>query len=279
MPVELEVLRPQLASLFALEREVGRGGMAAVFRARRLADGAVVAVKVLQPEVAAALGGARFLREITFLRRLSHPHILPLLDSGEAGRLIYFVMPLATGESLRARLNRVGPLAVREVTEIGRQMALALDYAHGQNVLHRDLKPENILDHDGRWVLCDFGLARAIEVAGHDSLSPSGIAIGTPTYMSPEQGAGSEALDGRADLYGLACVLYEALAGVPPFTGATPQAVIARHAADPPPKLRVVRPDVPGHVEAAIAWGLAKRPDQRPAAGAELARLLGPAPA
>ncbi len=277
MPITVDKVRVALAARYAIEDEIGRGGMAVVFRATRLADGLSVAVKVLRPEVAATLGPDRFQREIAFLQQLVHPNILPLLESDDAGPFIYFVMPFASGESLKTRIRCAGHLAVDVVVDVACQMAAALDHAHQHNVLHRDIKPENILEHDGRWTLCDFGVARALALAGPDSLSPSGIVIGTPAYMSPEQGAPGTVLDGRSDLYALGCVLYEALAGVPPFTGPTPQAVIARHARERPPSLRVVRPDVPPPVAAALERALAKRPTDRPRSVGELAGLLSPA--
>jgi serine/threonine-protein kinase len=271
---DLEAIRQALAGSYRVEAELGHGGMAHVFRACRVADGAPVAVKVLRPELAMALGPDRFRREIGVLRTLSHPHILPLLEAGESGPHVYFTMPCATGESLRKRLDREGRLSVDQAQEVAEQIGSALDYAHARGVLHRDIKPENILSHDGRWVLCDFGVARAIEAATSERLSPSGIVVGTPTYMSPEQGAADQKLDGRADLYALGCVLYEILAGGPPFTGATPQAIMARHAKEHVPRLTVTRPDVPAHVEAALERALAKRPRDRHRSGAALARAL-----
>jgi serine/threonine-protein kinase len=259
----VESIRTALAPQYAIGEELGHGGMAYVFRARRVADDRPVAVKVVRPEIALALGPDRFTREVGLLRPLNHPHILPLLETGVAGGLLYYTMPCATGESLRTRLDRERRLSVAEVLRIAEQVGSALDYAHDQGVLHRDIKPENVLEFEGCWVLCDFGIARAIETAA-GSLSPSGVVIGTPTYMSPEQGAAVRELDGRADLYALGCVLFECLAGEPPFHGPTPQAIIARHAKERVPSLAVLRRDVPATVQAAIERLLAKQPKDRP---------------
>jgi len=270
------VIRQAFADRFLIERELGHGGMAHVFRARRLDDDATVALKVIRPEISIGIGYDRFRREIALLEALDHPHILPLLETGEIGPYIYYTMPCALGASLKERLIREQRLAVPEVVAIATQIGAALDHAHGRGVLHRDIKPENILWDEDCWLLCDFGIARALEAAGADSLSPSGMVIGTPHYMSPEQGTARKDLDGRSDIYALGCVLYEALAGHPPFTGATPQAVIARHVKDRVPRLRLARPDVPEHVEAAIERALAKKPKDRPrSAGGLGAALLG----
>jgi serine/threonine-protein kinase len=276
--MNLADVRAALADSHTIERELGHGGMACVFRARRRHDDRLVAVKVIRPEIAVGIGYQRFRREIELLMRLDHPHILPLLETGEAGAYLYYTMPCAEGESLKARLTQEGTLPLPDVVVVASQIGMALDYAHAQDVLHRDIKPENILWHADRWTLCDFGVARALEAAAPDSLSPSGMVIGTPQYMSPEQGAAKKRLDGRSDLYALGCVLYEAVAGHPPFTGATPQAIIARHMKERVPSLRAARPDVPEAMAAGIERALAKNPRERPRSGAELARAIAHPP-
>src|SRR5467141_534768 len=274
MPELEERLRAALADRYALERELGRGGMAVVFLARDLRHDRAVAIKVLRHEIAAALGAERFLREIQIAAKLHHPHILPLYDSGAAGELLYYVMPYVEGESLRQRLDRETQLPVDEALAITRQVASALAYAHRHDVVHRDIKPENILLESGEAVVADFGIARASTAAGGDKLTQTGIAIGTPLYMSPEQAAGG-AVDGRSDLYSLACVLYEMLAGHPPFLGGTAQAILARHTADPVPPLRTARATVPPAVEQALGRALAKSPADRYATALQFAEALG----
>ncbi|HTS88921.1 MAG TPA: protein kinase [Gemmatimonadales bacterium] len=274
----MSTLSPELVAAFAdryqLERELGQGGMATVYRAMDLKHQRMVAIKVLRPELAAALGKERFLREITTTANLRHPNILPVFDSGEArdpgsrgdaaGRsYIYYVMPLVEGEGLRDRLSREHQLPVQESLEIAREVADALEYAHGRGVIHRDIKPENILLERGHAVVADFGIARAVTVAGSDRLTETGLAVGTPAYMSPEQSVGEAVLDGRSDLYALACVLYEMLAGEPPFSGPTAQAVIAKRFRDPPPGVRRLRPTVPPAVEQALLTALARAPADR----------------
>src|SRR5882762_379498 len=278
MPELEERLRIALADRYALERELGRGGMAVVFLARDPRHDRAVAIKVLRHEIAAALGGERFLREIQIAAKLHHPHILPLYDSGAAGDLLYYVMPYVEGESLRQRLDRETQLPLEDALAITRQVAGALAYAHRHDVVHRDIKPENILLEAGEAVVADFGIARAITAAGGDKLTQTGMAVGTPLYMSPEQAAGGGAIDGRSDLYSLGCVLYEMLAGHPPFFGATAQAILARHALDPVPPLRTARATVPGAVEQALLRALAKSPADRYATALEFAEALtGPA--
>jgi serine/threonine-protein kinase len=237
--------------------------MARVYRAQDRTRGGDVAIKVLRPELAAALGHERFLREIRIMGRLHHPNILPLLDSGEGGGSLYFIAPYIAG-SLQRRLERDGPLPLAEVTRIARDVAAALDYARQQDVIHRDVKPGNVLLDRERAIVCDFGVARALEVAGGERLiSSSGFAIGTPAYMSPEQATGG-AVDARTDVYGLGCVLYEMLTGEPPFTGPTPQAILARSLAGEIRPMRTVRPEVPAGMEAAIRAALASDRDLRP---------------
>src|SRR2546426_306409 len=275
MPELEERLRIALADRYALERELGRGGMAVVFLARDLRHDRAVAIKVLRDEIAAALGAERFLREIQIAAKLHHPHILPLYDSGAAGDLLYYVMPYVEGKSLRERLDHETQLPLDDALTITRQVAGALTYAHRHDVVHRDIKPENILLEAGEAVVADFGIARAITAAGRDKLTQTGMAIGTPLYMSPEQGAGGGAIDGRSDLYSLACVLYEMLAGHPPFLGGTAQAILARHALDPVPPLRTARGTVSGAVEQALARALAKSPADRYATALQFAEALG----
>jgi TolB-like protein/Flp pilus assembly protein TadD/tRNA A-37 threonylcarbamoyl transferase component Bud32 len=270
-----ETLQPgdRLGS-YEIVRELGRGGMAVVYLARDHKHHRAVALKVLLPELAATLGADRFLREIRIAAGLTHPHILPLHDSGEAAGLLYYVMPYVEGQSLRARLEREGPLPLDEALQIARQVLAALGYAHAHGILHRDIKPENILLDSDHAVVADFGIARAVSAAGEATLTETGLAVGTPVYMSPEQARAEPQLDGRSDLYSLGCVLYEMLAGSPPFMGATPRAVIARHALDPLPSLRTVRPGVPEAVERTVARALAKVPADRFADAQQLASAL-----
>jgi len=275
MPELEERLRIALADRYALERELGRGGMAVVFLARDLRHDRAVAIKVLRHEIAAALGAERFLREIQIAAKLHHPHILPLYDSGAAADQLYYVMPYVDGKSLRERLDQETQLPLEDALTIARQVASALAYAHQHDVVHRDIKPENILLESGEAVVADFGIARAITAAGGDKLTHTGIAIGTPLYMSPEQATGVGALDGRSDLYSLGCVLYEMLAGHPPFFGGTAQAILARHALDPVPPLRTARGTVTGAVEQALNRALAKSPADRYATALQFAEALG----
>jgi len=265
-----------LADQYRLEREVGRGGMATVYLAHDLRHDRPVALKVLRPELGATLGPERFAQEIRIAARLRHPHILPVHDSGEAGGRLWYTMPFVEGESLRQRLAREGPLPVDQAVRIATQVLSALNYAHAHNVIHRDIKPENILLEDGEAVVADFGVARAIAAAGADRLTETGLALGTPAYMSPEQASASRELDGRSDLYAVGCVLYEMLAGQPPFTGVTAQQLLARHALDPVPPLRTVRDTVPDTLERTVTRSLAKVPADRFATAAAFAQALAP---
>ena len=226
-------LADALRDRYLIERELGRGGMATVYLARDLKHDRLVALKVLHPELAATLGPERFLREVQLTARLQHPHILSVHDSGEAAGRLWYTMPFVEGESLRDRLNRERQLSLDEALQIGRDVLAALAYAHSRGVIHRDIKPENILLEAGEAVVADFGIARAISAAGAEHLTQTGMAVGTPAYMSPEQAAAGTALDGRSDLYSVGCVLYEILAGEPPYTGPTPQAVIAKRFLEP----------------------------------------------
>jgi serine/threonine-protein kinase len=248
--------------------------MATVYLAHDLRHDRPVALKVLRPELGATLGPERFAQEIRIAARLRHPHILPVHDSGEAGGRLWYTMPFVEGESLRQRLAREGPLPVDQAVRIASQVLSALNYAHAHNVIHRDIKPENILLEDGEAVVADFGVARAIEAAGEERLTETGLALGTPAYMSPEQATASRALDGRSDLYAVGCVLYEMLAGQPPFTGVTAQQLLARHAMDPVPPLRTVRETVPDTLERTVTRALAKVPADRFPTAAAFAQAL-----
>ncbi len=280
-PSAIDRLRAALAGRYTLEREVGRGGMAIVFLARDVRHDRAVAIKVLRPELAAAVGTERFLREIRVAARLQHPNILPLFDSGEADGSLYYVMPFVEGESLRDRLNREAQLPIDDALRIARHVAHALAYAHSQDVVHRDIKPENILLAEDHCLVADFGIARAITAAGSERLTETGIAVGTPAYMSPEQASAASRIDGRADIYALGCVVYEMLAGSPPFTAPSAQGVLARHTLDPVPPLRTLRRAVASHVELAVLQALEKTPADRFATAqqfaAALARPMAPA--
>ena len=263
MSAQLESLRAALADRYALEREVGHGGMATVYLAQDLKHGRAVAIKVLRPEIAAALGPERFLREIEVAARLTHPHILPLHDSGAAEGALYYVMPYVEGETLRERLEREGQLPLEQAVQIVQEVADALSYAHSRDVVHRDIKPENILFESGHAVVSDFGIARAITQAAGSKLTETGIPVGTPAYMSPEQASGGGPLDGRSDVYSLGCVLYEMLVGEPPYTGPSAQVVIAKRFTDPVPSVRRLRETIPPGIDAAITTALAKSPADR----------------
>ncbi len=263
MDATLERLKAALADRYTIEREIGRGAMAAVYLAEDLKHHRKVAVKVLNPDLAAAVGADRFLREIEIAASLTHPHILGVHDSGEADGFLYFVMPYVEGESLRARLEREGELPIDDAVQIAREVARALDFAHERGVIHRDVKPENILLSAGQAVLADFGIAKAAQDAGEERLTQTGTSVGTPAYMSPEQAAGEADLDGRSDLYSLGCVLYEMLAGRPPFTGSTAQSIIGQHLTAEPTPLTSLRPAVPEAIAATVAGALAKHPADR----------------
>jgi serine/threonine-protein kinase len=272
---EIDDLRAGLGKRYAVEREIGRGGMATVYLARDLKHERSVALKVLRPELLeVGANPERFTREIRFLAGLTHPHILPLHDSGDWRGTPYYVMPLVSGESLRDRLQREGRLPVEDAVRLAVAVASALDHAHRKDVLHRDIKPENILLHEGEPVVTDFGIARAIN-ACCDDLTQLGLTVGTPAYMSPEQASGESELDGRSDMYSLACVLYEMLAGEPPFTGENAMQVMARQVTGTPAPLRAVRPDVPPELDRVVARALAKEPDNRFPTAGEFGRALG----
>src|SRR5712692_4454769 len=248
--------------------------MATVYLARDLKHDRPVALKVLHPELAASLGPERFQREIRLAARLQHPHILSVHDSGETAGQLWFTMPFVEGESLRTRLTRERQLPVEDALRIGREAALALEYAHEHGVIHRDIKPENILlTRDGSTLVADFGIARAFG-GGSDQLTETGMAVGTPAYMSPEQAAGERTLDARTDVYSLGVVLYEMLAGEPPFTGATAQVVLARRFSEAPRSLRSVRETIPEPIDQAVQKALAKAPADRFTTAAQLAQAL-----
>jgi eukaryotic-like serine/threonine-protein kinase len=274
MAEALPSLQAALAGRYAIERELGHGGMASVYLARDLKYDREVALKVLRPELAAVLGAERFLREIRISARLDHPHILTLIDSGESDGFLWYVLPFVHGESLRETLNRERQLGIEQALTITRQVAGALDYAHHQGVIHRDIKPENILLHEGEAMLADFGIAVAVREAGGNRLTESGLSLGTPQYMSPEQATGERALDPRSDVYSLGAVLYEMLTGETPHTGATVQAVIAKLLTERPTRVRTVRDTVPEGVDNAVAKALAKVPADRFQGAAELAAAL-----
>ena len=272
-----DTFRRLLAALgerYALEREIGAGGMATVYLAKDLRHGRNVAIKVVRPELSGPGGIARFLREIELAARLQHPHILPVFDSGtlddgDGGQTPYFVMPFVEGEALRARLGREKQLPVDDAISLAAEVADALAYAHAHGVVHRDIKPENILMSGGHGVIADFGVAKAIESGAAPSgetatgLTQVGLAIGTPQYMAPEQATGRDVIDARADQYSLGCVLYEMLAGSPPFAGGAPQSVLARNMTAPRPHVKKVRPDVPDALEDVVIRAMAIDPADR----------------
>ncbi|HEX6533617.1 MAG TPA: protein kinase [Gemmatimonadaceae bacterium] len=257
------MVRTAIADRYVLDRELGRGGMATVYLAEDRKYGRQVAIKVLRPDVAVSLGAERFLREVGIAARLSHPHIVPLIDSGEIDGTLYYVASYVPGGSLRDRLDREGRLPVRDALRVAREVGLGLDFVHRSGYVHRDVKPDNILFADGQAVLADFGIALACRTANGEALTDAGIAVGTPEYMSPEQASGERDLDNRSDIYSLACVVYEMLAGAPPFSGEGARAIMARHVTETPRPVRVLRPDAPVAVERALVRALAKRPSER----------------
>ncbi len=270
-------LTAALGNQYAIERELGRGGMATVYLAHDRKHHRRVAIKVLRPELTAALGPERFLREIEIAAQFNHPHIVPVYDSGEAQGLLYYVMPYVVGESLRRRLSRQGELPIDEAVEIACEVANALGYAHAQGIVHRDIKPENILLAEGHAIVADFGIARAISAAvsaEHDAVTGTGFVVGTPLYMSPEQVAADLRIDGRSDVYSLGCVMYEMLVGEPPFTGPTPQSVTSQHAIGSVPPIRARRPEVPVKLEQVVMKALQKIPADRFATASEFEAAL-----
>jgi len=262
MGMTFDNIRAALGGRYIIEREIGRGGMAVVYLAKDVQHDRDVAVKVLDHHVSQEFIAERFLREIHVTAKLIHPNIIPLLDSGRLGNVLYYVTPFAAGESLRQRINRERQLPLRDVLRITGEIADALDAAHQAGVVHRDVKPENVLLVSGHAVVCDFGIARALSVVGANTLTGIGVSIGTPSYMSPEQAA-AETVDGRSDIYALGCVMYEMLAGDPPFTGTNMQRVMAQHASTPVPSVRLVRPAIPMSVDLVLAKALEKSPADR----------------
>ncbi|HEX9055287.1 MAG TPA: serine/threonine-protein kinase, partial [Gemmatimonadales bacterium] len=259
-------LQAVLAGRYTIERELGQGGMATVFLAQDVRLGRAVAIKLLDPALTSTIGVERFLREIAITARLNHPHILSLIESGQEGGLVYYVMPHIEGESLRDRLRREPPISVGGAAWIAREVADALTYAHGRGVIHRDIKPENILLSDGHAWVADFGIARAIETCADSvgkALTVTGLPIGTPAYMSPEQVEGRPDVDGRSDVYSLGCVLFELLTGRPPFLGRSARAMMQQHVATPPPSLAELRPDLSPQLTAAVERAIAKSPADR----------------
>jgi serine/threonine-protein kinase len=267
-------LKVALADRYAIESEIGEGGMATVYLARDLKHNRSVAVKVLRPELAAVLGGERFLTEIQTTANLQHPHILPLFDSGETDGFLFYVMPFVEGESLGELLDREKQLPVEEAVRIAKAVASALDYAHRHDVIHRDIKPENILLHDGEPVVADFGIALAVSAAGGGRLTETGLSLGTPHYMSPEQATADRSLTARSDVYSLGCVLYEMLTGDPPHTGPTAQAILMRILTEQPRPVTDVRRSVPAHIAGAVARAIEKLPADRFESASELAQKL-----
>ena len=263
-----------LSDRYVISREIGAGGMATVYLAHDRKLDRDVALKVLRPELGAVLGSERFLTEIKISARLDHPHILTLIDSGEADGLLYYVLPFVRGESLRVKLTRERQLGLDEALMITKQVASALDYAHRQGLVHRDIKPENILIQEGEAMLTDFGIALAVKEAGGSRLTETGLSLGTPQYMSPEQATGDRSIDARSDVYSLASVLYEMLAGEPPVTGASAQAMIAKLMTEKPTHLRVLRDAVPAAIDAAVAKALNKTPADRFASAGDFAKAL-----
>jgi hypothetical protein len=259
---------------YVIERQLGAGGMAVVYLARDRKLDREVALKVLRPELGAVLGSERFLAEIKISARLDHPHILTLIDSGEANGLLYYVLPYVRGESLRDKLDREHQLSIDEALRITKQVASALDYAHRQQLVHRDIKPENILLQEGEAMLADFGIALAVKEAGGNRLTQTGLSLGTPQYMSPEQATGDRGIDARSDVYSLAAVLYEMLAGEPPVTGASAQSMIAKLMTETPTRLRVLRSTIPPEVDEAVSRALAKTPADRFTSAGEFSRAL-----
>ena len=270
----LAQLATSLTDRYQIDREIGRGGMATVFLARDVKHDRQVALKVLDPELGAVLGAERFLSEIKVTANLQHPNLLPLFDSGEAGGLLFYVMPYVEGETLRARLEREKQLPVDEAIRISVAVANALEYAHSQGVIHRDLKPENILMQAGQPVIADFGIALAVSKAGGARITQTGLSLGTPQYMSPEQATGDRVIDGRSDIYSLGAIAYELLTGEAPHTGTTAQAIIARLLTDRPRSIRSTRSAVPEYVEEAIEHALEKLPADRFATAREFAEAL-----
>ncbi|HJR35445.1 MAG TPA: protein kinase [Gemmatimonadales bacterium] len=272
---EIARVRKALAATYAIERILGEGGMATVYLATDLKHRRQVAVKVMRPELAATLGADRFLREVEIAAQLSHPHILPVHDSGDAGGILYYVMPYVEGESLHERIRRETSLPVDEALRIAREVTEALAYAHSRKIIHRDIKPANIMLSEGHALVADFGIARAVGAgAGGAAITKTGLAVGTPQYMSPEQASGSSAVDSRSDIFAMGCVLYEMIAGEPPFTGPTPQAIVIRSLTETPRSLTTTRDGLSPAVDAVVSRALAKNPADRWQSAGEFAKAL-----
>ena len=274
MNEQVDRLKTALADRYTVERQIGEGGMAVVYLAEDVKHKRKVALKVLRAELAAAIGSERFVREIEIAAKLSHPHILPLYNSGDADGSLFYVMPFVEGETLREHLDSEGSLSIQETARLTDDIASALSHAHEQGVVHRDVKPENIMLSGGKAVVADFGIALAVSAAGGERLTETGVALGTPAYMSPEQAFGETNIDGRSDVYALGCVVYEMVSGRVPFEASTPQALLAKHAIDTPPRLRRLDPNIPLYVERAVCRALAKEPDQRFNTPSEMAEVL-----
>ena len=273
----LTSVQEALKERYLVKREIGRGSMAGVFLGWDHDGERDVAIKVLRPDYRATIVADRFHREIEFLAALDHPNILPILDSGEESTLLYFTMPFAHGDTLRARIASTGQLPIDDTLAITRNIAAGIDHAHSHKIIHRDIKPENVVFEDAEALICDFGIARAMVSAGGERLSSSGLIVGTPEYMSPEQAAGQMDIGEATDIYALACLVYTMLAGEPPFSGPTTQAVMARHIAGKVPKLKHVRGEVTKKMQKAIEWGMAREPEDRPPSALDLVQGLQPA--
>jgi serine/threonine-protein kinase len=274
MPEVTAQLKTALADRYVIERELGAGGMATVYLAHDVKHNRKVALKVLKPELAAVIGAERFLKEIEVTANLQHPHILPLHDSGEAGTFLYYVMPYVEGETLRDKMDREKQLSIEDAVETTRSVAAALDYAHRHDVIHRDIKPENILMHDGQPLIADFGIALAVSHAGGERLTETGLSIGTPHYMSPEQAMGDREMDARSDVYSLGAMMYEMLTGDPPYTGSTAQAIVAKVITEKAAPVTAARPTTPPNVAASIDKALQKLPADRFLTAASFADAL-----
>ena len=270
----IDQLRKTLARNYTIDRELGRGGMSAVFLAQDKRHDRFVAIKVLHQELAASLGPDRFLQEIKLAARLNHPHILPLFDSGDAKGLLYYVMPYVEGESLRERLNREQQLSIEEAVRHGQAIASALDYASRQGIVHRDVKPENVMLYEGEAMVMDFGIAKAVSAAGSSTMTQTGMMVGTPAYVSPEQAAGEPSLDGRSDQYSLGCMLYEMLSGERPFDGDSAQAVMAKRFTETAKPLRTIRAAIPENIERAVAKAMSTDPARRFTTTAQFGQAL-----
>src|SRR5688572_6569192 len=274
-PPTLDRLRSAVSRTYTIDRELGRGGMATVYLAQDVKHERLVALKVLHPDLAASLGPERFLREIKTVARLNHPHILALHDSDEADGFLYYVMPYVEGESLRERLDREEQLPIDEAVHHGRAIASALDYAHRQGIIHRDIKPENVMLYEGEAMVMDFGIAKAVSAAAEsETLTQTGMMVGTPAYVSPEQAAGEINLDGKSDQYSLACMLYEMISGERPFSGNTPQSIMAKRFTETPRPLQEIRSSVPASVDWAVTKAMSTEGSGRFATSALFAQAL-----